>query len=78
MALFGMMGVFAEFERSIGGVQPSARHLDLDRPECARQRPPPAPVAMARHGSSAFIGGLLASLITRAWQHIVRRESALR
>jgi hypothetical protein len=28
-------------------------------------------VAVARHGCSAFVGSLLASLITRARQHIV-------
>jgi DNA polymerase-4 len=37
-----------------------ARHLDLDRPERARQRPRPAPVAMPHDTSSFFIAGRLA------------------
>jgi len=44
---------------------------DLERPEGPGQRPPPAPVAVARNACSFFIAGLLASTVTRAGKHSV-------
>jgi hypothetical protein len=41
------------------------------RANADRRRPRPAAMAMARHGCSAFVGSLLASLKTRARQRIV-------
>ena len=55
-----------------GSVQPRAWHLDLDRPEGARQRPRPAAVAVTRNARSSFIAGLLTSPVTRACQHGVK------
>jgi len=71
-ALIGPQRLALPFRRrALHGVQSRARHRDLDRPERPGQRPLPAAVAVARHGRSAFIGGLLASLITRPRQRIV-------
>ncbi len=57
---------------ALGRGQPGARHRDLDRPECACQRPRAATVAMARNAGFAFIAGHLASLVTRSRQHGVK------
>ena len=57
---------------AVGGVQPGARHRDLDRAERARQRPRPAAVAVARNARTFFIAGHLASPVTRACQHSVK------
>jgi hypothetical protein len=71
-ALIGAQRLALPFRRlALGGLQSRARHRDLDRPERPGQRPRPAAVAVARRGCSAFIGSLLASLITRPRQRIV-------
>src|SRR6202051_3441126 len=56
---------------ALGGVQPGARHLDLDRPDRAAQRTRPTALAVARNTRSSFTAGHLASPVTRACQHCV-------
>src|SRR6202158_3635586 len=72
-ALVGAQRLALPFRRlALGRGQPGARHRDLDRPECACQRPRAATVAMARNAGFAFIAGHLASLVTRSRQHGVK------
>ena len=56
---------------AVGGVQPGARHRDLDRAERAGQRPRPAAVAVAGNVRTCFIAGHLASPVTRPGKHRV-------
>ena len=70
--LIGPQRLALPFRRlALGGVQPGARHRDLDRPERAGQRPRPAAVAVARNAGSCFIAGHLASPVTRPGQRSV-------
>src|SRR5260370_8459111 len=57
---------------ALGRARPGARHRDLDRPECACQRPRAATVAVARNAGFSFIAGHLASLVTPSRQHGVK------
>jgi hypothetical protein len=71
-ALIGPQRPALPFGRlALEGVQSSARHVDLDRPEGACQRSLPAPVAMPHDTSSFFIAGRLASSITRPGQGFI-------
>jgi hypothetical protein len=71
-ALIGPQRLALPFGRpALGGIQPGARHLDLDRSERACQRSFPTSLAMPHHTGSFFIGGLLASSITRPGQGFI-------
>jgi hypothetical protein len=68
-ALVGAQRLALPFRRfALGRGQPGARHRDLDRPECARQRPRAAAVAVARDAGFSFIAGHMASLVTRRFK----------
>jgi hypothetical protein len=54
---------------AVGGVQPGARHGNLDRPKRAGQRPRTAAVPVAGNDRTFFIASNLASHVTGAAKH---------